>query len=211
MGLCSWPSWRDNRLSSPSRFAIFLSRLLKLRTFFWEAWRLEPLTGVLKQLAGDGDPPPLTPRDAWEEATSDDGVGHVGEAELGHDCGHLGGSQRSKVRGQEPAVDANILSYVLFFMVHAEMSHEETPGRHLLPDGFSRVSLQGQLGRVGQRLLHRQITQQVITLEHKTPHPANSSCTLTLDNKPQMLTDVSCCFALVGLGHVVSMEHANRS
>lgn len=46
---------------------------------------LEALTGVLKQLAGDGDPPPLAPRDAREKTTSDDTVGHVGEAELGHD------------------------------------------------------------------------------------------------------------------------------
>lgn len=38
---------------------------------------------------------------------------------------------------------------------------------HLLPDGFGRVLPQGQLGRVGQSLLHCQITQQVIALEVK--------------------------------------------
>lgn len=38
---------------------------------------------------------------------------------------------------------------------------------HLLPDGFSRVLPQGQLSRVGQSLLHCQITQQVIALEVK--------------------------------------------
>lgn len=56
------------------------------RRLFSEAGRFGALTGVLKQLAGDGDPPPLTPRDAWEEAASGDRVGHVGEAELSHDC-----------------------------------------------------------------------------------------------------------------------------
>lgn len=38
---------------------------------------------------------------------------------------------------------------------------------HLLPDGLGRVLPQGQLGRVGQSLLHCQITQQVIALEIK--------------------------------------------
>lgn len=64
------------------------------RLFFYAA-SLEPLTRVLKQLAGDGDPPPLAPRDAREKATPDDAVGHVGEAELGHDRRHL-----PEVKGQ---------------------------------------------------------------------------------------------------------------
>lgn len=42
---------------------------------------------------------------------------------------------------------------------------EETLQSHLLLDGFGRMFPQGQLGCVGQSLLHCQITQQVITLE----------------------------------------------
>ena len=42
---------------------------------------------------------------------------------------------------------------------------EEALQSHLLLDGFGRMFPQGQLGCVGQSLLHCQITQQVITLE----------------------------------------------
>lgn len=125
---------------------------------------LEPLTRVLKQLAGDGDPSPLAPGDAREKTTSNDTVGHVGEAELSHDRRHLRGSQRSKVRGRIPPQLFSLDAAASFFRPRG-VDEEETPGRHLLPDGFGRVLLQGQLGRVGQSLLHRQITQQVVALE----------------------------------------------
>lgn len=59
---------------------------------------------------------------------------------------------------------------------------------HLLPDGFSRVLLQGQLGRVGQRLLHRQVAQQVVALERKTPHPGKPDRT-PLDTMTQLSKD----------------------
>lgn len=88
------------------------------------------------------------------------------------------------------SLDTNMLSYpfsfsFFFFTVPAGMTQEETPRPHLLPDGFSRVLLQGQLGRVGQRLLHRQITQQIITLEHKTGHPGEPKCTALLTPEPR--------------------------
>lgn len=52
-------------------------------------------TWILKQLAGNGDPPPLAPRDPWEKTTSDDTVGHMGQTQLSHDRRHLHRSQRS--------------------------------------------------------------------------------------------------------------------
>lgn len=67
--------------------------------------RGEPLTWVLEQLAGNGDPPPLTPRDPWENTTSNNTVGHVSQAQFGHDRRHLHRSQRLKVRWQRPAAD----------------------------------------------------------------------------------------------------------
>lgn len=72
--------------------------------------------------------------------------------------------QRSKV-GRQILVQRSHLDAMGSFSCPHRADDEETPGRHLLPDGFGRVSLQGQLGCVGQSLLHRQITQQVVTLE----------------------------------------------
>ncbi|KAG7228536.1 hypothetical protein INR49_007710 [Caranx melampygus] len=56
------------------------------------------LTRVLKELAGDRNPSPLTPGDPWENTSSDNTVGHMSQAQLGHHCQHLHRSHRSKVR-----------------------------------------------------------------------------------------------------------------
>lgn len=97
---------------------------------------------------------------------------------------------------------------------------EEAPRRHLLPDGFCRVSLQGQLGCVGQSLLHCQITQQVVTLEGgnindiKVTTAARYSSQLTFGSPACILLTYSRGIwknqqnqdILVGLGPLVSAE-----
>lgn len=48
-----------------------------------------PLTGILEELGCDGDPPPLASGDAPEVVAADQLVGHVAQAQLGHDRLHL--------------------------------------------------------------------------------------------------------------------------
>ncbi|TNN64320.1 hypothetical protein EYF80_025450 [Liparis tanakae] len=57
---------------------------------------LQVLTRVLKELAGDGDPPPLASGDPGENTASNNTVGHVTQTQLGHHPRHLHRGQRSR-------------------------------------------------------------------------------------------------------------------
>lgn len=48
-----------------------------------------PLTGILEELGCDGDAPPLASGNAPEGVAADQLVGHVAQAQLGHDRLHL--------------------------------------------------------------------------------------------------------------------------
>lgn len=66
---------------------------------------------------------------------------------------------------------------------------EEALQSHLLLDGFGRMFPQGQLGCVGQSLLHCQITQQVITLER------NETKRLRTERAKEIETQLRCSVA----------------
>lgn len=70
---------------------------------------------------------------------------------------------------ERPCLSVSLFWVVCFLLPTATSSKLKAkwPASHLLLDGFGWVFPQGELGRVGQSLLHCQITQQVIALEVK--------------------------------------------